>query len=165
MQGLHVRRPFRATCLSILALAFLISIQVVGEEVEDPVILVFFEEGCPSCQTVEELIAELALDLPSTAMRRYEISDPDSFDLLAALGKAYEIEVGTVPTVFVGDEVIVGAGQAAEFALRAAIGGCSTRGCPSPLDRVRPTSFPWADLFRVSGYAALLLLLLFLQPL
>jgi len=158
-------RSLRVAYFLVLAVAIFTSTPAAAAEMEDPVILIFFEEGCPNCRTVEELIAELALDLPDSAIRRHEISDPDSFELFTALGEAYEINVDTVPTVFVGDEVVVGAGQAAEFALRAAIGDCSIRGCPSPLDRIRPASFPWQDLLRLGGYAALLLLLLLLQPL
>ncbi len=130
-----------------------------------PLVLVFYEEGCPSCELVEELIAALASDLPSSSIQRYEISDPESFELLTQLAAAFEVEFETVPIVFVGEEAIIGAGRSAEFALRAAIGDCATRGCPSPLDRIRPLSFPWPEVLRLGAFVGLLILLVLLQPL
>lgn len=128
-------------------------------------VIVFYEEGCPSCAAVEELLEALAPDLPPFSIRRYEIEDPESFELLTALAEAYEVEVATVPVVFVGDEAVLGADRAAEFALRAAIGDCAVVGCPSPLERIRPPESPWRDLLKLAGYAVLLLVLLLFQPL
>jgi thiol-disulfide isomerase/thioredoxin len=156
----------------VLALVLLLLVAVAASSADssggadgDPVVVFFFEEGCPSCEVVEELLTGLAADLPPSAIRRYEISDPDAFDLLTRLAAAYEVEVDTVPVVFVGDEAIVGSGRSAEFGLRAAIGDCVVRGCPSPLDRVRPPEFPWSDLLRLVAFIGVVILLALLQPL
>ena len=150
---------------ALLALAAVALVGVIAAAApEDPVILVFFEEGCPSCETVDALIVELAADLPTSSVARYEISDADRFELLTRLAAAFEIEFDSVPVVFVGDEAIVGGGRSAEFGLRAAIGDCVVRGCPSPLDRVRPPAFPWLDLVRLAGLLGLVALLAALQP-
>jgi len=157
----------RRAC-SLLLLAMLLSaaigISVAGEEAQDPLVIVFYEEGCPNCEAVDELLAGLIVDLPPQSVERHEITDLAAFDLLTALAATHDVEVETVPVVFVGDEIILGADRAAEFALRAAIGDCATIGCASPLERVRPPEFPWADALALAGIAALLAFLLFLQP-
>lgn len=157
----------RRRLLVVLVLALAVSVVVFGaaEEADDPVVVVFFEEGCHSCELVEELLAELAVDLPPSAIRRHEISEPGALELLAALAAAYEVDADTVPVVFVGDEVVTGAGRSAEFGLRAAIGDCVVKGCVTPLDRIRTPPFPWSDVLRLGAFAALLFLLLMLQPL
>lgn len=154
-----------AAILFVLGLTTLLAGAADPEAVDDPIILVFYEEGCSSCEIVEELIAQLAVDLPPSAIRRYEISQPGTLDLLDSLAGAFEVQTGTVPVVFVGDEAIVGAGRSAEFGLRAAIGDCAVQGCPSPLDRIRPPEFPWLDVLRLSAFAALVCVLVMLQPL
>jgi len=158
--------PLRGPTLLALSLILLFTVAVSGADAEtDPLVLVFYEEGCPSCELVEELIAALAPDLPASSIRRYEISEPESFELLTRLAAAFEVEFETVPVVFVGEEAILGAGRAAEFALRAAIGDCVSPGCPSPLDRIRPPSFPWSEVLRLGAFIGLLIFLVALQPL
>jgi len=146
--------------LTILTLLLLLPVFSLAQSpAESPVILVFYEEGCPSCELVEELIGELAADLPPEAIRRYEISSEESLELLASLEKEYEVQVNSVPAVFVGDEAILGSGRSEEFALRAAIGDCVVYGCASPLDLIKPPPFPWNDLLVVVMFGALWLLL------
>ena len=129
------------------------------EGIDDPVILVFYQTDCPNCELVEELLEGLITDLPTSAVRRYEISEPGSLELLALLEKAYEVVAASVPAVFVGEEAIIGIDRAQEFALRDAVSRCALQGCPSPLLRVRPEPFPWHDLLRLAGLGLLLALL------
>jgi hypothetical protein len=163
----RTRSTIRRVLPVVLVLALVVPMAAFGaaDEAGDPTVLVFFEAGCHSCELVEELLAELAVDLPPSAIRRYEISEPGAIELLSALAAAYEVEADTVPVVFVGEEVVIGAGRSAEFGLRAAIGDCVVRGCVTPLDRIRPPPFPWSDVLRLGAFAALLLVLLMLQPL
>jgi len=157
------RRSFLFALLA--AISLLASPSFAAQPEGNPAIVVFYEEGCPGCETVEELIGELAADLPPSSIVRYEISDPNAFDLLTRLAAAFEIEFDSVPVVFVGEEAIVGSGRSAEFGLRAAIGDCVVRGCPSPFDRIRPPPFPWADILKLVAFVALVALLAVLQPL
>lgn len=145
--------------LLALLLASCVSALVVAESADDPVILFFHEEECPDCALVEELLVALVTELPESAMRRYEIAEPGVIELLAALVSAYEMEAPSVPVVFVGDEVVVGAGRTQEFQLRAAIGDCTVRGCHSPLERIRPPSFPWLEIVKLAAFVALFVLL------
>ncbi len=152
--------------IGVIAFALsLLAPSAIAVEPEAPMIVVFYEEGCPDCNLIEELIAELVLDLPSSAIERYEIAEPGALDLFNSLAAAYGIEADTVPTVFVGDRAIIGGGRSAEFALRDTIGTCAVRGCPSPFDRIRPPEFPWADVLRLGALAGLLVLLIIAQPL
>ena len=130
-----------------------------SEGVEDPVILVFYQIDCPNCELVDELLEGLITDLPASAVRRYEITESGSLELLSLLEKAYEVVAASVPAVFVGNEALIGIDRAQEFALRDAVSRCALQGCPSPLMRVRPEPFPWQDLLRLAGLAALLALL------
>jgi hypothetical protein len=120
-------------CLSVVAF----TASVFAADGTDPIIVFFYEEGCSSCAEMEDLLAGMTIDLPDSAIARYEIQDPESQDMLVALSKAYDTELPTVvPVVFVGDDVVVGMGRAQEFALRNAIGDCITAGCESPIARL-----------------------------
>lgn len=138
-----------------LVFVFLWILPLAAAGTEGPIVLFFYQEGCPSCVAVDELLTALSSDLPPSALRRYEISDPKAAKLLAKLEQAYGIEEASVPIVFVGDDVIVGAGAAQEFKLRDTIGHCVTIGCPSPLERIRPP-ITIDDLLRLSMFAVLL---------
>ena len=129
----------------------------------DPMIVVFYEEGCPSCVEMEELLVGMTTDAPETAIARYEITEPGSMELLIALAKAYNIEVpATVPIVFAGEDVVTGMGRTQEFTLRNAIGDCLSLGCESPMARL-PISQLRADLPRLAMFLAIFLALAWLQ--
>ncbi len=152
----------------ILALVFLSLSSVAGlaESAPDlPVVVVFYADECPDCALMEELLVGLAYDLPASAIRRYEISQPGSMRILRRLEAAYEIDskMSAIPLVFVGDTYVIGAGRSQEFQLRDAIGRCVTVGCSSPLARIELTSFPWKDVARLGLILALLAVLALLQ--
>jgi len=163
MLARRIRPSWILSALAALLLAGVLP--ALAQDGSAPTAVVFYEEGCPSCAALDELLAALEPDLPESAILRYEINAPGAFDVLTALSAAYDVEVDTVPVVFIGDEAIVGSDRVAEFALRAAVGECATLGCPSPLERIQPTEFPWGDVLTLAGLAALFLLLLLLQPL
>ncbi|MDD5219393.1 MAG: hypothetical protein PHV11_02345 [Candidatus Bipolaricaulis sp.] len=152
-----------------LALAVVLSLSAMvgfAESTLDlPVVVVFYADGCPDCALMEELLVGLAYDLPPSAIRRYEISQPGSMRILRRLEAAYEMDSTTsaIPIVFVGDTYVIGAGRSQEFRLRDAIGRCVTVGCPSPLARIEITSFPWKDVARLALIVGLIALLALLQ--
>ncbi len=129
---------------------------------ELPWIVVFYEEGCPDCSQVEELLAGLTSELPPTAIVRYDISDPEALDLLGELVRAYNVDTSSVPVVFVGDAAILGAGRAEEFELRNAIGDCMVLGCESPLKRAPSLAYR-SSIIRLTLFAVLFALLLWWQ--
>ena len=151
----------RYALLALFALTIPLALPTVAAE-QEPWIVVFYEEGCPDCAQVEELLAGLTSELPASAIVRYDISDPEMLDLLMELADAYDVETSSVPVVFVGDEVVLGAGRAQEFELRNAIGACTVNDCPSPLARAPSIAFR-SSLLRLTLFAALFALLLWWQ--
>jgi glutaredoxin len=154
-----MQRVARLLVFVVLVLGLVLPLVAAGEE---PWIVVFYEKDCPNCAQVEELLEGLTSELPESAIVRYDISDPEALDLLMELAEAYGVETSSVPVVFVGDEVILGAGRAQEFELRNAIGACSIHGCPSPLARALSVSFR-SSLLRLTLLAVLFALLLWWQ--
>jgi thiol-disulfide isomerase/thioredoxin len=150
-----------ATCLVCFAAA----VPAFGQAVEPPrpIVVFFYQEGCPDCVQIGEVLDLLAGDLPDGAVARYEITDPEGKRLFRRLQKAYGIDISSVPLVFVGDRVIAGASRAQELTLSDALGDCTTAPCPSPLDRLPPDVFPWVDLAQLGLLGLLVALLFFLQ--
>jgi len=151
----------RYVLLALVALAVSLALPALATD-DEPWIVVFFEEGCPDCAQVEEVLEGLTLELPESVIVRYDISDPEALDLLMELALAYDVEVSSVPVVFVGDEVILGAGRSQEFELRNAVGECTIQGCPSPLARAPSLAFR-TSLLRLTLLAVLFALLLWWQ--
>jgi len=132
--------------------ALLVTLLAIGSvaafAVQNPFVIVFYEDGCPSCVEMEDLLLALAPDLTDREIARYEISEPESQELLTVLANAYDIEVTSVPIVFVGEIAITGMGRAQEFALRNALGDCKIEGCVSPISQL-PSSRLRAELPRL----------------
>lgn len=129
----------------------------------DPIIIAFYEEGCPSCEEMEELLVAMTIDAPETAIARHEVTESESAELLIALAKAYDIDVpSVVPIVFVGEDVIIGMGRTQEFSLRNAVGDCLLFGCESPIARL-PLFQLRADLPRLVLFLAMFLALAWFQ--
>ncbi len=155
--------PHRATVLVLVLAALLTSIAPLslGAD-EEPWIVVFTTEGCPDCAQIKEVLEGLTLELPETAIARYDISDPEALELLYELADAYEVDVSSVPVVFVGDVAVLGAGRAQEFELRNAIGECTIQACRSPLERAPSVVFR-ASILQLTLLAVLFALLFWWQ--
>jgi len=150
------------TLLKATLVVFLLSTAVMSAP-SDPIVIVFYENGCPSCEEMEEFLVGMMVETPATAIVRYEITEPDSLALLGALSKAYDIDVPTkVPIVFVGDDVVVGMGRTQEFALRNAIGNCLSVDCESPIARL-PISQLRTDLPRLALFLSVFLAIAWFQ--
>jgi len=134
-----------------------------GSQHAHPTIVFFYETGCPDCEDMETLLADLLVGRKNVTVNYYEINAPGSMDLLGRLATHYGILPTHVPVIFVGDEVIVGAGRGQEFHLRTAVGDCEAQTCPSPLDYAKQVAFPWQDVFLLMGFAVLFVALLLLQ--
>jgi len=134
-----------------------------GSQNAHPTIVFFYETGCPDCEVMESLLADLLVGRKNVSVNYYEINAPGSMDLLGRLSTHYAILPTHVPVIFVGDEVILGAGRGQEFHLRTAVGDCETQTCPSPLDYAKQVAFPWQDVILLMGFAVLFVALLLLQ--
>jgi len=128
---------------------------------DDPMVLVFYREGCNDCERVDRVLQELHTTYASLTIRYIEEGGPDG-DLMWALSANYGIFPSKFPVIFVGNEAIVGVGLDKELRLRAAIEGCMRFGCESPLVRVIGPQIPWRA-YIVAGLIAVLLLLIFID--
>ena len=147
---------FTAALVAVLTIFLVPTATVVATPSSDPFVIVFYEDGCPSCVEMEELLEGMLIEAPETAVVRYEITEPGSLELLASLAKAYGIDIpSTVPIVFVAEDVVIGMGRTQEFTLRNAIGDClTTDACESPIARL-PISQLRADLPRLALFLAI----------
>jgi len=141
-----------------LALLALLAFPIGARAEEGPQIVVFYEEGCPDCQRMEVVLEELLSLHPELGVARYETTQPGVPEIWWKISSAHGLLPTQVPMIFVGSEVIVGAGRTEELRLRTAVEACATSPCPSPLDPGRAPAFPWALLLVLGG--ALLLGLL-----
>ncbi len=120
-----------------------------GLAVQATTLIVFHEIGCSHCARMEAFLESIAPDYPELDVVRYEIHDPESQEFLAELLSAYDVEVSSVPILFIGDVALVGgiyyglypepysaAGRAEEMALEEAIQRAIDAEAPSPLDRI-----------------------------
>lgn len=151
-----------AAILTIVCIFLVASIAVVSAPA-DPILVVFYEEGCPNCEEMDELLAGMTIDAPEGAIVRHEITEPGSMELLAALAKTYDIDIPSiVPIVFVADDVVVGMGRTQEFTLRNAIGDCLSLGCETPMARLPITQLR-TDLPRLALFIAVFLAIAWFQ--
>lgn len=129
----------------------LIAVALIGTALaaQATTLVVFHEIGCSHCARMEAFLESIAPSYPELHVVRYEIHDPDSQEPLAGLLSAYDVEVGSVPILFIGDVALVGgvyyglypepypaAGRAEEMALVEAIQRAIAADAPSPLDRI-----------------------------
>ena len=146
-------RPSLLSVLCLVVACVALTVPASAEDA-DPIVLFFHDAECPDCEVIAGLLDELLVGMPEGAMRAIEIGEPGAVELLGSLCTAYGVEAANVPVVFVSDEVIVGAGRAEEFQLRAAIGDCLTRPCSSPLLALQSDPFPWTDVLWLAAVAA-----------
>ncbi len=115
--------------------------------------LVFFHEiGCSHCANTEAFLESIHPQYPDLEIQQYEISEPESLQLLAALLAAYNVELGSVPMIFIGDVAWIGgtffglydepytvSGRPADMTLESAIQLAIEEDAGSPLDRIEET--------------------------
>jgi len=138
---------------------------VYGATDQQPIIVIFYEEGCPSCVQMEAIVEEYVQEHPSLFVSRYELTQPDSLELLERLCEAYDVSEKTVPIIFVGNYVILGAERAAEMNLRSEIEKCLMIDCLSPLERITKGGISWEDVYILGLFASVFGLLYLLQDL
>ncbi len=136
-----------------------------AQDTSAPLIVVFYEDGCHSCEQMEGLLDELLVGHEDVPVARYEINTPGSSALLWKLAAHYGIVASQVPVIFIGDQAIVGAGRAQEFNLRTAVGDCVQSGCPSPLHYVEVENMVLHDLLIAGAFVGLFIALLIFQGL
>ena len=137
---------------TILLLAILALIGFLGLATQATDLVFFYEVGCPHCARVHGYLDALAPQFPELVVLDYEIHEEESIDLLNRLLAAYDVEIGAVPMLFVGDVAIIESvfyglregpyptsGRLEELTLREAIGLAIEADAPSPLARAAAT--------------------------
>lgn len=157
------------TTILIAAILLLVVAPIAVSQVQtepqpaEPSIIFFEEEGCPACAQMKELLNALVADHGEIVIVRYDISDPGAIALLIDLAARHGVLAVSVPMIFIGDGVIIGAGRAEEFQLRTAVSTYIRHGGPSPLAFRPEIRFPWRDFIILGVFGTLLLALVFLQ--
>ncbi len=134
-----------------------------GSETSDPMIVLFWEDGCRQCEIMGSLLDELLLGHPGISVARYDINAPGATKLEWELAAHHGILATTLPVIFVGDKVIVGSGRSQEIKLRSAVGDCIQRGCGSPLEYVEEGRAVINDLLILGVFVGLFIALLVFQ--
>jgi len=151
----------RAWTIAMLAFCLLSALPLRGAaEAGDPLVLYFYEDGCPACVDVKEHLDALVDYLPQREadIASYEVSEEGVWELLRKLESAYKVEILSLPAVFVGDHVFK-AGQ--EPQISDAITRCARESCASPLAAIAVPPFPWGDILRLGGFSLLFFFFLF----
>jgi len=112
-------------------------------------LVLFHEIGCSNCAHTEAFIESIQPDYPALEILHYEVSEPESLELLAGLLAAYDVKQDSVPMIFVGDVAWLGgtffglyeepyavSGRAADMTLENAIKLAIESDAVSPLDRI-----------------------------
>lgn len=88
----------------VLPVLLILPLTVLAQE-----IYFFRGEGCPHCASMEKFLDELKKEYPQLEIHDYEIwYNKENRQLAKQMAKERGIEIEGVPTLFIGDEVIVG---------------------------------------------------------
>ncbi len=99
--------------------------------------VLFYGRGCPYCAAMREYLAEAKVQHPEMRLDKREIYfDQDNVQLFEKLTAVYGTTIQGVPTLFIGNDVIVGFDEAMKPDIEAKISACIADGCPAPLDRL-----------------------------
>jgi len=106
-----------------------------GRAEANPVELYFFEgQGCQHCARMKSFLEGLKVDYPNLTVKDFEVYfDKENQDLFKKMAAVYNTDSNGVPTIFIGDEVVVGENYEK---LKKAVDKCSTEVCPSPADKL-----------------------------
>jgi cytochrome c biogenesis protein CcdA/glutaredoxin len=90
----------------------------------------FYSAACPHCARVTPLIENLS-ERYGIELKKFNIDDPSSYSSFDFLCDKYCVTVRGVPTVFIGDKVLIG-DKIIEQNLEKEILNCKKYGCPCP---------------------------------
>lgn len=119
------------TLLTVIFAAW--PVQALGAAQEsEPVIYLFWGDGCPHCAAAKPALRALA-DRLNVELREYEVwYSPENqklfFDMAAVLG----FQPQAVPTIIIGERYWEGYAKSIEAQIEAAITDCRQNGCPDP---------------------------------
>ncbi|TVQ49386.1 MAG: thioredoxin [Gammaproteobacteria bacterium] len=103
--------------------------------------LVFHGEGCPHCDEQAGFLDSLEARYPALRIERYEIwRTGEHHALFRSLAQAHGVRAGSVPSVFIGGEVLIGDSPRIRAELLARVVTCLEQGCADPREQLAPVS-------------------------
>ena len=118
----------------IISIIFLLTLffPLISLAAGNPVELYFFEgQGCQHCAKMKSFLEGMKVDYSNLTVHEFEIYfNKENQDLFEKMAKAYGVGSSGVPTIFIGEEVIVGENYEK---LKTAVEKCSAETCISPL--------------------------------
>ncbi|MBU0471652.1 MAG: cytochrome c biogenesis protein [Nanoarchaeota archaeon] len=98
----------------------------------------FYGQGCQHCAALDLFLQDIQDQYPSLVVHKHEVyQDQESIALFQNLAAAYSHEVEAVPTVFIGDKVIVGYSKTISDSIVLEVESCISVQCEDPLDRLK----------------------------
>jgi cytochrome c biogenesis protein CcdA len=135
------------TCVRAILGAILAALFVVGPapvQAEEPVarVVYFYSEYCTHCQAVTREVLQPLQERygPQLEIRSFEVSDQSNYELLLTLEDRYQLPRREIPTVFLGERVLVGEEQIRAEMDRAVENCLTSGGCDFPPLEVQASS-------------------------
>ncbi|MEM4263493.1 MAG: hypothetical protein QW666_01180 [Candidatus Woesearchaeota archaeon] len=118
----------------ILGLILLLNLVSCAPQTPQVVIHEFYNSGCPHCQALNKWVEEEAkVKYPSVTFVKYETSDRANAEKFRTMAAAFNTGANAVPTVFIGEKVIVGFDKEG---IEAEIQGCLVKKCIDAITKV-----------------------------
>jgi cytochrome c biogenesis protein CcdA/glutaredoxin len=134
--GAIERHHMLKVLLTIFTLFAATYLAAIAQEAKQADLVLFHGRGCPHCAAMRDFLREMQTKYPKLRVHEYEVYfDSDNASLFARMAAAYTVTVESVPTAFLGDDVINGYADEMRPGLEQKIQQCIAQGCASPLGR------------------------------
>lgn len=120
--------------LILVVLFSIVSCVPATPQVNEVIIHEFYNAGCPHCQSLNKWVEEEAkVKYPSINVIKYETSDSANAEKFRTFAAAFNTGANAVPTVFIGEKVIVGFDKEG---IEAEINSCLLKKCIDAITKV-----------------------------
>ena len=127
-------RRLLVTVLLLIAIAPVRAEAPLSTEAPIVELVLFYGEGCPHCAALHQFLDAIGPKYPALQIRAYEVyGNAGNARLFERVAAAYGVSAEAVPTLFLGDSVIVGFSADSEPELEQKIKLCVELHCASPL--------------------------------
>lgn len=112
---------------------------VIDHENATIILVMFYGQGCPHCAKEEAFLKTLAEEMPIKVEEFEVYSNQENRKLFEELSDAYGTSIQGVPTLFIGDKVIIGFSDAIGRQIKQEVELCIKEGCNNPLEKLNDT--------------------------
>lgn len=121
----------------IIILALLLMAGAAYAQDSDVVMYVFHGQGCPHCAKLLSFLDDIQEDYPCLEIEEKETYfNDENRQLFENMSAAYGRQIEGVPTVFIGNKVIVGFSDRKAGRIESEIQRCMDQGCINPIDKL-----------------------------